>query len=241
MNTIVSRVAHRFLTACEGGCGCTAVVPSANEAVLVQRVALRFADRLSMEHPSEEAKKNYLKEHPNADPSNHKVKQRSEGGGGGAIDHALAESEGPKGHARFEANKKSLGEMKALQKKVDDANPAAKKKFDREYDKLYENGEKAAGAAKKLLQKYTKAHESLEGEAKEAMNDGLEMLHTNIKEWERNKMDHANAKARTTHTKLNQAQSTYAYAQQLDGAVKDFAKFLKDPEKHQVDESWRHV
>lgn len=40
------------------------------EAELVDRVASKFA----MEHPSEEARKTYLHEHPGAVPSNHTVK-----------------------------------------------------------------------------------------------------------------------------------------------------------------------
>lgn len=39
------------------------------EALLVQRVAERFA----MEHPTPEARRDHLHEHPNADPKNHTV------------------------------------------------------------------------------------------------------------------------------------------------------------------------
>lgn len=39
--------------------------------------------RVAMEHPSEEARKKYLKEHPKADPKNHTVKKPSGGGSGG--------------------------------------------------------------------------------------------------------------------------------------------------------------
>src|SRR5690349_24100925 len=37
----------------------------------MSRILVRY--RVAMEHPSEEARKEYLKEHPKADPSNHTV------------------------------------------------------------------------------------------------------------------------------------------------------------------------
>lgn len=37
-------------------------------------ISRRVAARFAMEHPTEESRKKYLKDHPNADPSNHKVK-----------------------------------------------------------------------------------------------------------------------------------------------------------------------
>ncbi len=39
--------------------------------------------------------------------------------------------------------------------------------------------------------------------------------------------------------KMRQGTETYAHAQDLESFVKDFHKFLKDPDA-QVDESWRH-
>ena len=45
------------------------------------RIVARFL--MAMEHPSEDAKKKYLKDHPNADPSNHTVKKQGPSGGGG--------------------------------------------------------------------------------------------------------------------------------------------------------------
>jgi hypothetical protein len=66
---------------------------------LAQRVARRFiaqqGAKRAMEHPSEEAKKKYLKDHPLADPADHSVKKEGPSGGAGAqevsktIDHNL--------------------------------------------------------------------------------------------------------------------------------------------------------
>lgn len=39
------------------------------------------ANRVAMEHPSAEARRDYLREHPNADPKNHTVKKDTGGGG----------------------------------------------------------------------------------------------------------------------------------------------------------------
>lgn len=47
------------------------------EARLIVRVAFRAMEQVGMEHTSPEARKNYLKEHPHADPSNHTVKEKS--------------------------------------------------------------------------------------------------------------------------------------------------------------------
>jgi len=47
---------------------------------IASRVAYRFCERFSTEFDTEEALKKYLKDHPDADPSNHSVK-KSEGEG----------------------------------------------------------------------------------------------------------------------------------------------------------------
>jgi len=188
---------------------------------LAHKVARRF---MAMEHPSEKAKKKYLQEHPNADPSNHKVKSQ-----GGEGSHGEAEAEGQKGQARFDANKKHFSEMKALFKKVEDADPRAKKKFDTAYDKMFDNGEQAAGAAKKLLEKYSD---------NENAADALHMLDSSLHAWEHNKIDHLKAKGAFSGAKMHQAHNTYGYVQNLESFVKDFHKWLKAPDAH-VDDSWR--
>lgn len=49
------------------------LVPQLSERTLSNRVVARFV--LATEHPSEEARKDYLKDHPGADPKNHTVKK----------------------------------------------------------------------------------------------------------------------------------------------------------------------
>lgn len=61
-----------------------AAVIDFQQALLKRRVASRFAERHGMEHPSDDARKQYLKDHPNADPKNHTVKKTDGGGSGGS-------------------------------------------------------------------------------------------------------------------------------------------------------------
>lgn len=52
--------------------------PHLSERSVTNRVVARFM--LATEHPSEEARRDYLKNHPGADPKNHTVK-KDDGGG----------------------------------------------------------------------------------------------------------------------------------------------------------------
>jgi hypothetical protein len=55
------------------------ILRSFQDAVIVRNVVARA--RSAMEFPSEKARKNYLREHPDADPSNHTVKKNQGGAG----------------------------------------------------------------------------------------------------------------------------------------------------------------
>jgi hypothetical protein len=57
------------------------IVARLTERYATNKVVARFM--LAMEHPSEEARRDYLKDHPGADPRNHTV-DKSKGDGGGA-------------------------------------------------------------------------------------------------------------------------------------------------------------
>lgn len=190
---------------------------------------------LAMEHDSPEALKKYLHEHPDADKSKHSVKKPKK-----QVDHGPAEAEGAKAQQRFTENKRVFSEMESLKTKVDNADPTAKKKFDRAYDKLFEAGEGAAKSAKKLLEKYHDVAEGSTGDEKEQREAALHLLQSGIHKWENNKIDHHKGKAEYTSAakKLNQAGNTYGYAQELESLVKDFHKVLKDPNTV-LDDSWR--
>ncbi len=205
---------------------------------MAKRLAAKLFGTVAMEHDTPEALKTYLHEHPGADPKNHSVKKPGGAGAGGG-DHAVAEAEGKKSQARFDENKKSLSEMKGLQGKVDNADPSAKKKFDRAYDKMYESGEKAAGTAKKLLSKYEDAPDSLKGDAKKQCEAALNLLDRYTQHWESNKVHHLSESHGFASKKLQQAHNTYGAAQQLEAVIKDFHKSLKG-ESHTLDDSWRH-
>jgi len=89
-------------------------------ALLVKRVATRFA----MEFPTDEALKEYLKEHPDADRSKHSVKKKEEGSSEkpsgskgvqkmteGMPDELLSKSEAPKHPAVKKLKKKLLDDL----------------------------------------------------------------------------------------------------------------------------------
>jgi len=204
-------------------------VQAFEHALLVNRVATRFAT----EFPTEHALKQYLKDHPGADRSNHSVakgnggsKSKGEPKGKGP-DASLANTEAAKSTSRSAETDKHLDEMKDLKKKVDDANPVAKKKFDRAYDKLLANGEAAEKAAEKLLKKYENMSDGLEGDDKDESEAGLKMLEHWLGEWKTAVMDHHRAKDGLAHKKLQQAEQTHGYAQTLEKWVRQISKSLK--------------
>lgn len=186
------------------------------EALLKRRVVAGFLAKTAMEHATPEAMKQYLHDHPDADKSKHHVK-KDKGGGGSSGGDTSADSS--KAESRSKETGKLHDEMKSLKSKVDNADPSAKKKFDRAYDKLHENGEAAAKSAEKLLKKF----EGAEGEAGHA----VELLSSAVRGWESNKMDHAKAKGGMAHKKLQQAEQTWAYATKIDDQIKMLSKALK--------------
>jgi hypothetical protein len=177
---------------------------------LLKGQMVMFAN-VAMEHPSE-AKKQYLKDHPNADPSNHTVK------GGGKGGDASAESH--KAKARGAETTKHFDEMKSLKTKVENADPSAKKKFDRAYDKLYENGEAATKDAEKLLKKFDHLDEDSQAGA------AVKMLHKAVREWGNERMRHHSAKGALAGEKMRQAEQTWSYAKQVDDKIEDLQKAL---------------
>jgi len=69
-------------------------------AVMARKVASRYL--FAMEHPTPEAMKQYLKDHPNADPANHSVKKEEKDEG-----KAKEESSQPKLAEKVEVPKPS--------------------------------------------------------------------------------------------------------------------------------------
>lgn len=173
---------------------------------------------LAMEHSSPDARKNYLHEHPNADPSNHTVKQKSEkakpsSGGDTAADSSKAE-------ARDKEVDRLYEEMKSLKKKVDNADESAKKKFNRAYSKIYDSGETAAKSAERLVKKFDHLDEDSEGGA------SVQMLHHALRNWRGNQLDHHKSHPHA-HSKLQQAEQTWAYAKKIEEAIRNLHKYSK--------------
>lgn len=205
------------------------------DALIVRSIVARVA----MEHSSPSEMKQYLHDHPGADPKDHHVKKQEGGGGAGKskgdLDEGPAQAEGKKAEARMEDVKKSYSEMRDLKKKVDDGNPVAKKKFERAYDKLLESGEKSHASAMKLLDKYGDAAKNMSGKEKKGMESALEALGNAASRWGLQKHRHHSAKY--TEDKMDMAPNTYGAAQEIDAMVKVFHKAMKDPDQ-EIDTSW---
>lgn len=78
-----------------------------NRQHIIKRIAGRY--RLAMDFPTEEARKKYLQDHPNADPSNHKVK-KNEGGGGGKASELYQKARGAeKAYKKIQRLKEQAG------------------------------------------------------------------------------------------------------------------------------------
>jgi len=186
------------------------------DALIVRNVTARFMTR-GMEHPSEEAKKKYLHEHPGADPKNHKVKKNPDSTASSGIG-----SESTKADSRSKDLTKNLDSMKALKRKVDNAEPSAKKKFDQTYTKLYEGGESSAKAAERLVKKF-------EDDDRKDVQIAVELLSDSVRQWERNKFDHHKQTAEFTHTheKLRQAEQTFGYAMKVNDYIELLNKTLQ--------------
>jgi hypothetical protein len=158
---------------------------------------------------------------------------------GKGVNHAPAGQAADKSETRFAENKKLFSEMENLKRKVENADPVAAKKFDRGYDKLFENGEKAVKAAQDLLKKYDTLVEDSDGDDAAAREATLEMMDTCIRKVESNRVDHLKAKgAMSAAQKLHAATNTYGYTQELESYVKGLYGVIKDPD-FVLDDSWR--
>lgn len=102
-------------------------------AITRRRVVARFVERYGMEHPSEEARKNYLKDHPNAEPRNHTV-QKSNGGGGGSAS----------------ATGQLTSQMSAMVKKIDGIDAGSKSSVEKHVGEIASLGSKLEKQLEKL-------------------------------------------------------------------------------------------
>lgn len=93
--------------------------PHMTQSRTLLRVVARFQMQLAMEHSSPEEMKEYLHEHPQADPANHTVTKKEDHGGGGEHEH-----DAPK-----KSWKERLQGLGAKAKKFYEDAPAAVKQF----------------------------------------------------------------------------------------------------------------
>jgi hypothetical protein len=184
---------------------------------IARRVLARFIG--AMEHSSPEELKEYLHEHPDADPKNHSVKKPGNGSG---ADPKAAEAESKRSDARSQDHDKHMASMKDLKKKVENGDTAAAKKFDGAYKKLYEGGESAVKSAEKLLKQY----EKLGGQDSQG-GAAVKLLQSAVRDWGKNKIDHLQGSSKFTGEKLQQAEQTHAYAKKIEKCIQDLHKALK--------------
>lgn len=158
--------------------------------------------------------------------------------GSRGVNHAPAGKAADQSEARFAENKKLFSELESLKKKVENADSSAAKKFDRAYDKLFENSDKAVKAAEGLLKSYITLVEDSEGDDADARGATLEMMERGIRQLKSNKIDHLKAKSAPATQKLHAAANTYGYTQDLESYVKGLYSVIKDP-NFVLDDSWR--
>jgi len=198
------------------------VVARFRQAELVKRVTSRFA----MEHSSPEELKDYLHEHPNADPANHTVskpKDKKPKAQKLEVDYGPAEHAGTAAKARFEDNKKTFQSIKKL--------PSKDKKWLKGYKDIETAGHKAAEAAKDLLKKYEPLADTLKGNAKREHNAMLDWTDHLVQNWNHTKDSFGGSSE-------DRLANLYAGAQQLEAALRNWPKMLKGDDA-ELDESWR--
>jgi hypothetical protein len=116
-----------------------------------------LANRLAMRHPSEEAKKKYLGEHPGADPKNHTV------GGGGkegkagqkAVDEALSKSKTPA--ALLRGMGLGVRDARAVVRSWFEGKEPTDPKHQKAWDYLTQDGSKGQKQVTKLVDEVQKA------------------------------------------------------------------------------------
>jgi hypothetical protein len=87
------------------------------QAILTRRVVARYMSKVGMEHDTPEAMKEYLKDHPGADKSNHTVKKQDDGG------EKKPESKSEEGGKKEESKGKGNSLTRKLDRLYDDPDP----------------------------------------------------------------------------------------------------------------------
>lgn len=122
-----------------------------------------------------------------------------------------AAAEASKAGKRTKESNRYIEEMKRLKPKVYGGQDSAKKKFNTLYNKVFDLGEAAAKAAQKLIKQF---ENKVEEDTEPA--DTLEMLNTQLRWWNGNKVDHITKSSDSAYGKLFQAEVTWGYGTKLD-------------------------
>ena len=177
----------------------------------LDRVALRFLGRLAMEHSSPEALKRYLDEHPGADRKNHNVSKSDTGSSSNNRNFESLDK-------RSQEADKAFSTLQALKTKADNAEPSARKKFDKAYDRVGEAGV----AVKNGVEKVLKALGASSSEEAEHLATNIQ---TNSRRLDAYLRDHSrDSKEFHSHKKLQTAEQTQAAIQSLNSLLQEAKK-----------------
>lgn len=134
------------------------------------------------EFPTEEARKKYLKSHPNADPAKHTVRK-----------HKTRTQFNRSDKSRWDDVLKNIKDLKSIGEKATKGDEGAKAEVSKRYTALVDHGESMADDAKPLITKL-KSNPKLSDKAKEHLAD----LEKAVKKWD--SISHAAQKAKGRNT-----------------------------------------
>lgn len=133
---------------------------------------------LAMEHSSPEARKDYLREHPNADPKNHTVKKDE--GGGKSKDKDGLSPDAKEFYRHSQNGEKSIKSISRLTKQLDNVRG----------EKAQEVFKKVVGESKKLVNEASKVLDKLKGMKGDWAADEHKTMQATIREMESALEDH---------------------------------------------------
>jgi hypothetical protein len=138
----------------------------------------------------------------------------------------LVSADAPKAKARAAEITKVYESLKKFQADAEDAKPAAVKKFDESYKKLYSLGEASAKAGDQLIEKLRQYENHIVDDSQAA--HALHLLHAALGDWKRNRVDHLKVKEQFGYRmRALQAEQTWAYGKKIDDQVEMLDQAVK--------------
>lgn len=114
--------------------------------------------------------------------------------------------------------------IRSSQTAAQNADPTAKKKLDAAYDKLFDFGQDAANAGRQLVEKAGQISDSFtEGPS----SDAIELLNDAVRDWDRNRGYHLQARTKPTHEIVSAAEQSWGYAMKIGTQIVMLDRALK--------------